>query len=71
MLTPVFCYGVVDVPGDFVEDGLRVTVRAYWAVDGLPNIELLSAPAVIAEGQFVPVDLLRGDEGVAVMPLAA
>ena len=57
MLAPVRGDRVVDVAGLLVEDRLRIAIFADRAVDRLPDIELFSGSAVIAEREFVALIL--------------
>src|ERR1700677_3799520 len=67
VLAPVLGYVVVDLPGHLVKDGLGICILPDWPVDGLPDVELFAAAAIISERQFVAIDLLRGDKSVALV----
>ncbi len=61
VLAPVCGHSVIDLARHLVKDRLRIAVRAHRPVDCLPDVELLAAAAMIAQGQFVGVDRLGGD----------
>ena len=65
VLTPVLRDGVIDDAGAFIEDRCGVAIGADGPVDSLPDVKLLSASAVIAEGKLISVDLFIGDECAA------
>ena len=55
----------IDVAGFLIENLLGITVRADWAVDGLPDVELFAGARVVAESELVLIGALRGGDGVA------
>ena len=55
----------IDLAGFLVENLHGIAVGADWAVDGLPDVELLAGARMGAERELILIAALRGGDGVA------
>src|SRR5262245_55512065 len=46
IFAPVFGDRTIHLAGHLVPDALRITVGAYWRIDRLPDVPLISRPAL-------------------------
>ena len=65
VFVPVLSCFVIDRAARFIEDRLRVAVRADWRVHRLPYVELIARPAMVAQGGFIGDVVAHRDQRLA------
>src|ERR1035438_10199946 len=65
MLFPISGDRRIDCPCFFVENWLWVSIFPNWAVNRLPDVELLTGTRVRSKGKFILIGFLRGEKSMA------